>query len=89
MEVVELIAEGDKVAGRFTCSATHLGEWLGQAPTGRRFERLDEVSIFRFRDDKIALPGRSKTPGAPPAARPGLSASAEPIRLASSRIGGD
>jgi predicted ester cyclase len=34
MEVVELIAEGDKVVGRFTCSATHLGEWLGHAPTG-------------------------------------------------------
>jgi predicted ester cyclase len=45
--------EGDKVVGRFTCSATHLGEWLGQAPTGRRFERVDEVSIFRFRDGKI------------------------------------
>jgi SnoaL-like polyketide cyclase len=34
METVELIAEGDKVVGRFTCSATHLGEWLGQAPRG-------------------------------------------------------
>jgi predicted ester cyclase len=54
MEVLELIAEGDKVVGRFTCSATHLGEWLGQAPTGRRFERVDEVSIFRFLDGKIA-----------------------------------
>jgi predicted ester cyclase len=53
MEIVELIAEGDKVVGQFTCSATHLGEWLGQAPTGRRFERVDEVSIFRFRDGKI------------------------------------
>jgi hypothetical protein len=28
MEVIELIAEGDKVVGRFTCSATHLGVWL-------------------------------------------------------------
>jgi predicted ester cyclase len=54
MEVVELIAEGDKVVGRFRCSATHLGEWLGHAPTGRRFERVDEVSIFRFRDGRIA-----------------------------------
>jgi ketosteroid isomerase-like protein len=54
MELVELIAEGDKVVGRFTCSATHLGEWLGQAPTGRHFERVDEVSIFRFRDGRIA-----------------------------------
>ena len=53
MEIVELIAEGDKVVGRFTCSATHLGEWLGRAPTGRRFERVDEVSIFRVRDGKI------------------------------------
>jgi predicted ester cyclase len=54
MEIVELIAEGDKVAGRFTCSATHLGEWLGQAPTGRRFDRVDEVWIFRFRNGRIA-----------------------------------
>jgi predicted ester cyclase len=53
MEIVELIAEGDKVVGRFTCSGSHLGEWLGQAPTGRRFEGVDEVSIFRFRDGKI------------------------------------
>jgi predicted SnoaL-like aldol condensation-catalyzing enzyme len=54
MEVVELIAEGDTVAGRFACSATHLGPWLGHAPTGHRFERVDEVSIFRFRDGRIA-----------------------------------
>jgi predicted ester cyclase len=53
MEVVELIAEGDKVVGRFTCSATHLGAWLGHGPTGRRFERVDEVSIFRLRDGRI------------------------------------
>jgi predicted ester cyclase len=53
MEIVELIAEGDKVVGRFTCSATQLGSWLGQASTGRRFERVDEVAIFRFRDGKI------------------------------------
>jgi predicted ester cyclase len=53
MEIVELIAEGDKVVGRFTCSATHLGAWLGHASTGRRFERVDEVSIFRFRDGRI------------------------------------
>jgi predicted ester cyclase len=54
MEVVELIAEGDKVVGRFTCSATHLGDWLGHAPTGRRFERVDEVGIFQVRDGRIA-----------------------------------
>ena len=53
MEVVELIGEGDMVVGRFTCSAAHLGAWLGHAPTGRRFERVDEVSIFRLRDGRI------------------------------------
>jgi predicted ester cyclase len=53
MEILELIAEGDRVVGRFSCSATHLGAWLGHAPTGRRFERVDEVSIFRFRDGRI------------------------------------
>ena len=40
MEVVELIAEGDQVVGRFTCSATHLGEWLGHPPTGRRIAQV-------------------------------------------------
>ena len=53
MEVVDLIAEGDKVVGRFTCSATHLGDWLGHAPTGRRFERVDEVANFRLDDGRI------------------------------------
>ncbi len=53
MEVIDLIAEGDRVAGRFTCSATHLGEWLGHPPTGRRFEAIDEVSFFRFRGGRI------------------------------------
>ncbi len=53
MEVVDLIAEGDKVVGRFKCSGTHLGEWLGHAPTGRRFKGIDEVYIFRVRDGRI------------------------------------
>lgn len=53
MEVVELIAEDDKVVGRFKCSGTHLGEWRGHAPTGRRFRAIDEVYIFRFGDGRI------------------------------------
>ena len=53
MEVVELIAEGDTVVGRFTCSGTHLGAWRGYAPTGRRFEAIDEVYIVRFSDGRI------------------------------------
>ncbi len=44
--VVQLVAEGDTVAGRFLCSGTHLGEFLGEAPTGRRME-VEEVFFLR------------------------------------------
>ncbi|WP_448627377.1 ester cyclase [Geodermatophilus sp. URMC 64] len=54
MRVVTLLADGDEVAGRFTCSATHLGDWLGHPPSGRRFEDVDEVYFFRLRDGRIA-----------------------------------
>jgi predicted ester cyclase len=54
MEIVELVAEGDRVAGRFKCSATQLGEWRGQAPTQRRFEAIDEVYFFTLRDGRVA-----------------------------------
>jgi predicted ester cyclase len=54
MDVVELVADGDTVVGRFECSATHLGEWRGNAPTGRRFEKVDEVYFFAFSGDRIA-----------------------------------
>jgi predicted ester cyclase len=53
MEIVDLIAEGEKVVGRFRCSATHLGHWRGHDPTGRRFERVDEVYIFRVVNGRI------------------------------------
>jgi SnoaL-like polyketide cyclase len=62
MEIVELIAEGDKVVGRFTCSATHQGKWLGQAPTGRRFERIDEVWILGSGTARSSTCGRWRTP---------------------------
>jgi predicted ester cyclase len=54
MDVLDVIAEGDKVVGYFKCSGTHLGEWRGQPPTGRRFEGVDEVYIFRVVDGKLA-----------------------------------
>ena len=54
MEIVELIAENDTVVGRFRCSGTHLGPWRGRPPTGRRFERVDEVYIYRVRDGRIS-----------------------------------
>jgi predicted ester cyclase len=53
MEIIDLIAEGDTVVGRFTCSGTHLGNWLGYGPTGRRFEAVDEVGIYQLHDGRI------------------------------------
>jgi predicted ester cyclase len=54
MRTVAIVAEGDTVVGRFACSATHLGDWRGHAPTGRRFEDVDEVYFFGFEGDRIA-----------------------------------
>ena len=53
MEVVDVIAEPDKVVGHFKCSGTNEGEWRGMPPTGRRFEDVDEVYIFRVRDGRL------------------------------------
>jgi predicted ester cyclase len=53
MEIVELISEGDRVVGRFKCSATHLGEWRGRPPTGKRFEDVDEVYWFEVRNGRF------------------------------------
>lgn len=54
MTVVDLVAEDDKVAARFTCSATQHGQWHGHPAAGQRFEHVDEVYFFRFRDGRIA-----------------------------------
>jgi predicted ester cyclase len=51
-EIVELIAEGHTVAGRFRCSGTHQGEFLGEAPTGKRME-VEEVFFLRVEDGKF------------------------------------
>ena len=51
-EIVELVAEGGTVAGRFRCSGTHLGEFLGETPTGKRME-VEEVFFLRAEDGKF------------------------------------
>jgi predicted ester cyclase len=51
-EIVELVAEGNTVAGRFKCSGTHRGEFLGEAPTGKRME-VEEVFFLRAEDGKF------------------------------------
>jgi predicted ester cyclase len=53
MEIVDLIAEGDKVVAHFRCSGTHRAEWLGVPATGRRFEQVNEIYVFGIREGKL------------------------------------
>jgi predicted ester cyclase len=48
----DVIASGDTVAIRLVVEATHEGNLLGVAPTGRRL-RWDAIDIYRVADDKI------------------------------------
>ena len=52
-DLVEVIANGDAIAARYRCTGTHLGEWQGLAPTGRRM-RVDEVHLYHLTDGRIA-----------------------------------
>ena len=49
----DIVAHGDTVAVRFVVEATHEGDLLGIAPTGRRV-RWDAVDVYRLRDGKIS-----------------------------------
>jgi steroid delta-isomerase-like uncharacterized protein len=53
IEVDDLIEEGDKVVARQTVTGTHLGEYMGLAPTGKSVA-YNEVFIFRYVDGRIA-----------------------------------
>jgi predicted ester cyclase len=53
MRIVELVAERDTVVAHLRCSGTHEGDWLGVAPTGRRFDEIDEVYIFRVENGRL------------------------------------
>lgn len=48
----DMIAEGDKVASRWTARGTHQGELLGIQPTGKQ-ATWTGISIYRFADGKI------------------------------------
>ena len=49
----DLIAEGDKVAARWTVQATHSGEFKGMAPTGKRVT-ITGITMVRIVEGKIA-----------------------------------
>jgi steroid delta-isomerase-like uncharacterized protein len=50
--IEDLIAEGDKVAVRYTLEGTHEGELFGVPPTGRRLS-IKSITVERVSDGKI------------------------------------
>lgn len=52
LEIVELIAEGDFVAARYTESGTFRAPFRDTAPTGKSY-RLVAMEWFRLRDGEI------------------------------------
>jgi steroid delta-isomerase-like uncharacterized protein len=48
----ELIAEGDKVAARFTMRGTHNGAFFGVPPSGKKIE-VKAMNFYRFTDGMI------------------------------------
>ena len=51
-EIVDMVAEGDKVAVRFRCSGALQGEFMGAQANGRRQE-VDEVFFLRVQDGRF------------------------------------
>jgi steroid delta-isomerase-like uncharacterized protein len=51
-DIEDMIAEGDKVVTRLTANATHQGQFIGMAPTGKHV-RCTLIDIARIADDKI------------------------------------
>jgi len=52
-ELEDMISEGDRVLARTTDSATHTGEFMGIAPTGKTV-KFGELHLFRIKEGKIA-----------------------------------
>jgi steroid delta-isomerase-like uncharacterized protein len=50
--IEDQIAEGDRVATRWTMHGTHEGEFRGIAPTGGQI-RVTGIGIFRFSEGKV------------------------------------
>ncbi|MDJ0513945.1 MAG: ester cyclase [Methyloceanibacter sp.] len=51
-ELVDSVAEGDKVATRFRLTGTHKGDFSGVPGTGRKIS-IEGAEIFRFENGKI------------------------------------
>ena len=49
-EIVDMVAEDDKVAVSWICSGTHDGNFMGLAPTGKKFS-FRAMNFYYFNDD--------------------------------------
>ena len=48
-DIVDMAAEDDKVAVHWTCSGTHDGDFMGLAPTGKKFS-FSVMNFYYFND---------------------------------------
>ena len=51
-DLEELVVEDDLLVARLVVSGTHLGDFMGFAPTGRRFQ-VQHMHMYRVRDGKL------------------------------------
>ncbi|HNX40413.1 MAG TPA: ester cyclase [Methanothrix sp.] len=51
--VEDMVAEGDRVAARFTARGIHSGEFMGLPPTGKSIT-MTGIEIFRIENGRIA-----------------------------------
>ena len=52
VEIIDLIEENNKVVGRFKFTASHIKEYMGIAPSGRKIH-WEAIEIFRVDRGKI------------------------------------
>lgn len=52
-EVLDAIADGDRVAMRLATRGTHTGEFMGKPATGRKFD-IESIHIYRIADGRVA-----------------------------------
>ena len=52
VNILDMIAEGDKVVVRYTIEGTHEGELFGVPPTGRQLS-IESMTVERVSDGKI------------------------------------
>ena len=51
-EIINIFATDDRVALHYIMTGTHQGQFLGVAPTGRRFQ-LHGVNLYRLQNGKV------------------------------------